>query len=323
MAPTIKWNDKVKLIIADVDETVADVYTHAEPDMIKEIEGVLEEGRVLFLISGSGIKGISKRIVNHIKKDLRKQIIIAHCMGAEVWGFNKEGNLLDKPFYSLYNTKLSDSQKKQWRITIKQIISEFDLKIFPTMTVNEFKQKAGDNPLAVMYEDRGPQITLELVNAYDMSHEQVKKLGLKVPISHGQYDLRILISRRAEQLFKEAGLAIKPSLGGDFALDFILKGASKTESVKSVLGNEQILSRLGLSKEIVSRPECVEVWGDKFSKTRGGYDCEVSEVLPKAVRSIDFREEDPSEFPQGYNIVIWDGEEHLHKGLLEYLKSRH
>jgi hypothetical protein len=49
----------------------------------------------------------------------------------------------------------------------------------------------------------------------------------------------------------------------------------------------------------------------------------MSEALPPEVRSIDFREEDPSEFLEGYNIVLWDGQHHLHHGLLEYLQSRH
>jgi hypothetical protein len=49
----------------------------------------------------------------------------------------------------------------------------------------------------------------------------------------------------------------------------------------------------------------------------------MSEALPPTVRSIDFRKEDPKEFPKGYNIVLWDGEQHLHHGLLEYLRGRH
>jgi hypothetical protein len=49
----------------------------------------------------------------------------------------------------------------------------------------------------------------------------------------------------------------------------------------------------------------------------------MSMALPATVRSIDFRQEDPTEFPEGYNIVLWDGQKHLHHGLLEYLQSRH
>jgi hypothetical protein len=48
----------------------------------------------------------------------------------------------------------------------------------------------------------------------------------------------------------------------------------------------------------------------------------MSEALPKEVRSIDFREENPDEFLPGYNTVVWQGEKHLHHGLLEYLQTR-
>lgn len=51
-------------------------------------------------------------------------------------------------------------------------------------------------------------------------------------------------------------------------------------------------------------------------------DRHISEALPKEVRSIDFRKENPKELPAGYNIVVWNGKKQLHDGLLEYLASR-
>jgi hypothetical protein len=47
------------------------------------------------------------------------------------------------------------------------------------------------------------------------------------------------------------------------------------------------------------------------------------EALPKGVRAITFRKENPSEFPSGCNISVWDGKKHLHEGLLEFLKASH
>ena len=45
-------------------------------------------------------------------------------------------------------------------------------------------------------------------------------------------------------------------------------------------------------------------------------------MKPWRIRAISFRDEYPAEFPQGYNIQLWNGEHRLHDGLLEYLKSR-
>ncbi len=173
-----------------------------------------------------------------------------------------------------------------------------------------------------MLEDRGPQITFEIVNGYDLSPEQAQKLEVEIPQTHGQYDLRIPILERAEKLLAEKGLPITPRLAGVFAIDFALKGVSKTTAVKNVIEHDSILSSLGIRKSDIENPESMEVWGDKFSVVRGGTDRHISEALPKEVRSITFREEKPEEFLEGYNTVVWKGEKHLHDGLLEFLKSR-
>lgn len=326
MSPTIKWSPKVKLIISDVDETIADLYTDASSETIKELEKLLVEGRVLFLISGQSLQSIQKRIIRYIEKKLRKKIIIGHCSGAEVWGFDKDGNLHEKPFYSLYETSLSSSQKKKWRKVIRKIIKEFKLKIFPTITVPQFKKNAGNNPLAIMFEDRGPQITFEMVNGSNLSLGQAKelenKLKVKIPKTYGSFDLRIPIIKRAEKLFQENDLSITPRLGGVFAIDFAIKGVSKTTAVKYILDNDSILCSLGLSKKALKNPRSIEVWGDKFSIIRGGTDRHISQALPKEVRSITFRKENPNEFLEEYHIVVWSGKKHLHHGLLEFLKSR-
>jgi len=93
MSATVKWNNAVKLIISDVDETIADLYVAASRKMIRELETLLEEGKILFLISGQGVFNIQKRIVDHIRKSLRNRILIGHCSGVEVWEFDEAGNL--------------------------------------------------------------------------------------------------------------------------------------------------------------------------------------------------------------------------------------
>ncbi len=319
---TIVWNKDLKLIISDVDETIADLSTDAEPELIVELEKVLEEGKVLFLISGQSVVNIQKRVVNHIKPELRKQIIVGDCSGAGVWGFDGKGKLRKEPFNSLYDSSLSEEQKKLWREVINKLVKEFRLEIFPTMPVPEFKEKSKENPLSIMMEDRGPQITFEVVNAYDLSPDKAKSLGLKIPKTNGSYDLRIPIIERATKLLQDANLAITPRLAGVFAIDFAIKGVSKTTAVKYIIENEKVLSEFGLSKEIVKSLKHIEIWGDKFSTTRGGTDRHMSEALPKETRSITFRLENPGEFPKGYNIVVWNGKHHLHHGLLEFLKSK-
>ncbi len=318
---SIHWNPNVKLIIADVDETIAGNYIPAVQAMLQALTSLLEEGKVLFFVSGASLTRIRTRIVDAIPAGLRHQIVVAHCSGAEVWGFTNEGELNDQPFYSVYDSSLTEQKKKIWREKIQQLIAEFQLHIFAPSSDMEFKQKAGDDPLAIMLEDRGPQITFEMINGYDLTEEQEKALAISVPQTHGNYDLRIPILERAKQLFEEADLPITPRLAGIWALDFALKGVNKTIAVQQVLQDEGILSSLGLTREDIQDPEKVEIWGDRFSVLTGT-DRHMSEALPTEVRSIDFRQENPEEFPQGYNVVLWDGERELHDGLLEYLQTR-
>ncbi|MDO8559794.1 MAG: hypothetical protein Q7S23_02020 [bacterium] len=318
---TIKWNNSLRLILSDVDETVADLYTAATPEICRELEKILEQGTVVFFITGQSIKSVQWRITDHVKSKLRKKVLVGHCSGAEVWGFDESGYVNAKPFYSLYENALTENQKKRWRDIVNQIIKEFKLQVYPATPLTEFKSKVGNNPLAIMLEDRGPQITLEVINGYDLTPEQEKALEISVPNTHGNLDLRVPIVERIDQLLQENNLPISPRLAGVFAIDLAIKGVSKTTAIKYILGNEEVLRAVGLAKERL-KPDNIEVWGDKFSVIRGGTDRHMSEALPEKVRSITFREENPAEFLEGYNTVVWGGQKHLHEGLLEFLISR-
>ncbi len=321
--PSITWNPQLRLAFSDVDETIAEVYTPAEPEMINELSSFLRDGGKLFMVTGGSLKRVRTGITDLIDPMLRHDILVSHCSGAEVWGFTDGGDVRDKPFYSIYEERFNPDMKSRWRDIIQQLVEEFGLRTHPAQPKIEFWEKIGRHPLDIMLDDRGPQITMEVVNGIDLNDQQRAGLGYDVPLTHGKYDLRTAIKQRAEQLFNEASIPITPRFGGNFALDFAVAGVSKTSSIQTVLKNAEVLATIGLTPEDVTNPNELEVWGDKFSVIIGGTDRHMSEALPPEVRSIDFREEDPAELPDGFNIVIWDGHQHLHHGLLEYLQSRH
>ncbi len=318
----MEFNQNVKLIVSDVDETIADVYKPAEPAMTDELEKILSEGRVLFMISGHSAKGIEERVVRRIPLHLRKRILIGHCSGVEVYGYDQNGEMLNEPFYSLYDEKVSDVQKSKIREIVKDIVNKFSLEVYPTGPVEDFVTQTSGNPLAIMLEDRGPQITLEVINGHNLSREQALELPFKLDEGEHGYDIRDALLSRFQEAFTASSIPMSPRKAGVFALDLAVEGVSKTTAVRYVVENRQLLENLGLDPEIEKNPDEIEVWGDKFSAKRGGTDRHISEALPKAVRSVDFRKEDPSEFLEGYNIVVWPGKQHLHSGLLEYLRSR-
>lgn len=317
----IEWNRNVKFIVSDVDETIADLFVPASAEMATELNRLLEDDISLFLVSGAGFASIKRRVIDLIKPELRKKVLVSHCSGAEVIGFDEEGNELEEAYYSKYDETLTDEQKAKWREIVAQVTKEFHLEPHPNMPVKQFKEEFGDNPLAIMFEDRGPQITFEFVNGYSLTPDQIKILKSRIP-DFDAVDLRIPVMARIGQLLEAAGVPVTPRFGGMFALDLAIKGVSKTTSVKFALENSEVLAHLGLKPEDIQDPQAMEVWGDKFSTINGGTDRHMSEALPKAVRSIDFRREDKSEFMPGYNTVVWHGSQELHNGLLQYLQSR-
>lgn len=320
--PEVVWNQDVRLIFADVDQTLADDFMPAEPALIKELADLLREGRSLFLVTGGPLNRLRHRLIDQLPEELRQQVLVSHCSGAEVWGFDKVGEQRDEPFYSLYETLVSDDHKQEWRKLVAQIVDEFQLKTFEPKDIQLLREQAGNDPFSVILEDRGPQITLEVVNGYNLSEEQRSAVRSKLPDLEEVIDLREPIRARAEELFTEAGLPITPRFGGIFAVDLAIKGVSKADSVTKVLARSDILETIGVSSADIAQPHHLEIWGDRFNHILGT-DWQMCVSLDPRVRAIDFRDEDPKGFPEGYNIVIWSGQHKLHKGALEYLQSRH
>lgn len=323
---TIPFNPHIKLALADVDETIADVYINASPEMIHELNKFLEEGRAIFMISGGSMPNIRERIADLLKPELRHQVLIGHCMGAEVWGFEKGGELQSRPYYSLYEGHFTEEQKVTWREIINTLIERFQLKVYPVQPKKEFKELTNADPLSVMLADRGPQITFEFVNAVNLTSQQKddleKKLQITIPLKYNTYDLRYVVAEEGDKLYKKAQLPLKMQLGGTMALDSLIEGVDKTKAVKFVLEHENVLNHIGLSQSDLKDENAIEIWGDKYGQKKVGVDFHMCLAVSPKVRAIDFRDEDVVDIPKGYNIQIWNGSYRLHEGLLEYLQSR-
>jgi hydroxymethylpyrimidine pyrophosphatase-like HAD family hydrolase len=319
----INWNSKVKIVLADVDDTIAKVYTPSTSGMIGGLTALLRDGVILFMITGGGLQSVMQRVVEQIEEPLRKNILIAPCSGAEVWGFDQNGHLKAEPYYSLYS-KLTTEQKTKWREIVKDIVRDYQLNTVDTLPIAQFREKYGGQFKTVMMADRGPQITLEFVNSYDLEKTQAQELGVLNPDEKGKYNFRKLIREDAEQRIAKENLPLKIGLGGDFAFDFLIEGVSKGDALKYILENEHILHDLGLEIEDLHNPQNIEIWGDKFVNNAGDFQMYlgIPESVRKEVRAIDFRKSETQGLPEGFNIVLWDGEKEFSEGLEEYLVAR-
>jgi len=170
-----------------------------------------------------------------------------------------------------------------------------------------------------LLDDRGPQITFEFPNAYALSEAASEALHHRLGRSFEGRDLRIPVQQRAQQLLEAHGVPVTPRIAGMFALDLAIAGIDKALAVAEAM-TPSVLRDLGLGPE-PPRADEMEVWGDRFSQS-SGTDWLMCKPIDRSIRAISFRDEDPAEFPDGYNIRRWDGERRLDAGLLEYLQSR-
>jgi hydroxymethylpyrimidine pyrophosphatase-like HAD family hydrolase len=304
----IGWNDHIKLIVSDVDDTIAEVYKEVSGEMVNELELLMSEGRILFLISGQSLSNIYSRILRHINRKFLHQILVGHCNGAEVFGFEPSGHMIPEPFFSINNILNRKVNHIEWRNIIRQILNEFNLKAFPVMDIDRFKVLTKNDRHCIMLDDRNVQISIDFINGLEMNNFSA--------------DIRIPIIKRAGELFGCADLSVEPHLAGMCAIDFSIKGVTKGLPLTRLISSGEKYQIELPERIIFSDHREIEIWGDNFSVSKDGADCYMSLALPKESRSISFRNLSPDDMPENYNLMVWDGEYRLHEGLLEYLQRR-
>jgi len=270
------------------------------------------------LITGQSVDNVEQRVVMRLPARLRRRTAVGACSGAELWGYAPDGTRNAAPYYTVENT-LSSAQKGDWRRVSRQLIDEFHLVPSPPLPPDEFRRRHGEEPWRVMFEDRGPQITFEFPNAYALSDAECDAVRRRSGISFEGGDLRTPVQYRAQQLLAAHGVPVTPRMAGMFALDLAIAGIDKARAVEEAL-TPRVRDDLGLGS-VPPHLEEMEVWGDRFSQF-SGTDWLMCKPIDRGVRAISFRDEDPAEFPEGYNIRRWDGERRLHAGLLEFLGGR-
>jgi len=195
----VRWNDRLRLVLSDVDETIADLYRPAEPRMVAAISNLLEQDVSLVLITGQSVRNVEERVVMALPAPHRRQIAVGACSGAELWGYSPAGHRKECPYYTAENV-LTAETANAWRTVVQQLVGEFRLSPCAPMPIADFRRKTGDQPLSVMLDDRGPQITFELPNACRLSAAARGEIRLPPGFDLEGDDLRAPMLRRAQQL---------------------------------------------------------------------------------------------------------------------------
>ena len=278
---------------------------------------LLDQGISLVLITGQSVDNVEQRVVMSLPARLRRQIAVGGCSGAELWGYTAGGERNAAPYFTA-ESALNAAQKKAWRVVTQQLVAEFQLLPFAPMPIDDFKRQHGEAPWQILLDDRGPQITFEFPNAYALSEAACEQLQRRLGSSFEGRDLRIPIQLRAQQLLEAHAIPVTARIAGMFAVDLAIAGIDKARAVAEAL-TPTVLERLGLGPKPPAA-EAIEVWGDRFSEF-SGTDWLMCKPIDRKVRALSFRDEDPAEFPDGYNIQLWDGKHRLHAGLLEFLEG--
>lgn len=316
----LTMRDSLRMIVSDVDDTLANVYEPASEAIICGLNAMLERGKRFFFISGQGERNICERIVCRLNPIYRNQILLGTCSGAEVWGFSADGELAKAPFYSLYEDRFNEEMKREWREILREIIDDFGFHALETMPRDRFAEVSCGDPKIIMYEDRRAQITFEVVNGCNLDEEQYRYFKERVPYLLPNRDLRASIIQHANEIFEKKNIPITARAAGTFAVDFAVKGVTKTTAIEAIMYHGKAAAYWENIPSKEEMPFVLEIWGDKFSTVNGGTDTHMCEAFPHDVMALDFREEPKEELPKEFNVVLWDGEQHLCKGTEEYMK---
>lgn len=300
----IRWNDDVRLVFSDVDETIAPLHGSASPETLAHLSSYLRDGGKVCFVTGNSSQRVVSGITDLIAPGLRSSVLIAGMSGVELWGFTPAGLLRDEPFISHYERLLGGDLEVRMGEVADRLVAEFDLRIHPPQSAEQLRAEVGDDPLDVVYAHRRVEISIEFVNE-----------------RQGE-GLRAAVFERAEELLVDARLPVTLRMSGSLGVDITVEGVSKANAVRELLGSSELLASVGLSAADVSSAESLEIWGDDFDATVSGIDLRMSEAVSPSVRSICFRDVDPGLLPADRNIVLWDGAHRLENGLLEYLRSR-
>src|ERR1044071_2207589 len=129
----MNWNSRTRVIISDVDDTIAPVFQPAAPDMIAALQRLLADGILLLLISGQSLGNIFHRVLRPLDPSLRRRMLVAHCNGAEVFDFDAQGRPGAGPLYAVTAERSRRVDPVLWRRVVHQLITQFDLRPWPVM----------------------------------------------------------------------------------------------------------------------------------------------------------------------------------------------
>lgn len=300
----------IRLIISDVDDTLAPPFKNIAPNMLDLLIKLLNRGVKFFLLTGQSFANVFDRVIRFLPENLMGQIYLGYCNGAEVCKF--EG-YKPKVIFSAVKILNSRSDKPYLKECLRVIAETNKLMFVSCTSVDEFIQKAkviNTEKALVMYDDRQLQVSVDLVCPFES-----ERFGRCHPMKECEV-VRAGVIADLNIEFNKMKIDYVAIAGGETAIDIVVKGVNKGLAVtKLVLEGTRILSD---PNRLDFNANAVEIWGDSFKLSPKGNDRHLSEALPN-VKAICFRDLDREDFCGLPNLYQWQGNFRLSNGLQEYL----
>lgn len=251
--------DAVTLVISDVDDTLAPPFRDISPSLARALTRLVGNGTALFLVSGQGIENIERRVIRAFPRPLRRRILVGHCHGAEVFGYDHEGRRVIRPLFSVRESAAMEGVFRKVLTIVTGVLNEHGI--------------AASSP-GILLDDRGVQVTVDF---------------LVHPAAGRRAELVTTLNDR----LTEAGLPVEARLAGHLGIDIVVRGVDKSLALSRLLTP---LSPGGGTSYRLTMPgglvagdwDGIEVWGDQFSPPGLDADLRMLAALPRGIRAVNF-----------------------------------
>ncbi len=255
------------------------------PDNYVLLTKYLSRGGILVILSGGDLNNLLLRVVDILPAHLRRQIIIAHCGGKQVYTFDEQGNLVDRPAIDFvaefFEERKIDEEgrasfEREWMAAIDKAAEFFSLDStevvevsIPRVRVDRRYDRRGyqqGHPVQVTFEfdsrnaalnslagQKKQQVVEELNRRIRDFNQQNSEANIpQLSLSDEKYDLRIPLKEYLQFLYKkterEKGIALTNlglSLPGTGALDTGIEGINKRVVTTAIIDRGLIEGLLG------------------------------------------------------------------------------
>jgi hypothetical protein len=249
----------VTLVVSDVDDTLAPPFRDISASLARALTCLVASGTILFLVSGQGIGNIERRVVRAFPRPLRRRILVGHCHGAEVFGYDRAGHRVIAPLFSVRDSAAMEGVFRKVLTIVTGVLSDHGI--------------AASAP-GILLDDRGVQVTVDFPG-----HPAAARRGELVTTLHGR--------------LAEAGLPVEARPAGHFGIDVVARGVDKSLALSRLLTPLPLRGgaayRLTMPDGHVAGDwDGVEVWGDQFSPPDLDADLRMLAALPPGVRAVNF-----------------------------------